>query len=172
MTQPGGHLLHPVQSQAWDQKANPSLFLPLEVFNQDSSYSQGCGVISRAANPEQMGGAPGWEGLFGAGMWAGPKCDIGTTTVIRAVVYSLKSKQCFQTLMACLLSQMVENQIEVVARMTCLISNRALLVPFLNSLHYKDRVIKKANSPKFMGCTLEWEKDKGLIHSNIFGSFI
>lgn len=67
---------------------------------------------------------------------------------------------------------MVENQIEVVARMTCLISNRALLVPFLNSLHYKDRVIKKANSPKFMDCTLEWEKDKGLIHSNIFGSFI
>lgn len=53
--------------------------------------------------------------------------------------------------MACLLSKMVENQIKAVAQMTCLISYRALFVQLLNSLHEKDRAIKKANSPKFMG---------------------
>lgn len=71
--------------------------------------------------------------------------------MIWAVVSMWKSKLCFQTLMACLLSKMVENQIKAVAQMTCLISYRALFVQLLNSLHEKDRAIKKANSPKFMG---------------------
>lgn len=73
--------------------------------------------------------------MLGHGMALNVTLDITGSELSSGFELKIKAVFRFQTLMACLLSKMVENQIKAIAQVICLISNRALFAQFRNSLH-------------------------------------